>query len=82
MRRIHLDSDEEDKPGIRAYGLPKKRLQDNGLIERLHLGQDRIDDTSKSARLVNIFNQLAQCFEIDDLNFLNLHFNITLALGI
>lgn len=53
VRRIHLDSDEEDKPGIRAYGLPKKHLQDNGIIERLHLGEDRIDDTSKNGRLVN-----------------------------
>lgn len=52
VRRIH--SDEEDKPGIRAYGLPKKHLQDNGVIERLHLGEDRIDDTSRSGRLVNI----------------------------
>lgn len=55
VRRIHLDSDEEDKPGIRAYGLPKKHLQDNGVIERLHLGQDRIDDTSRSGRLVEAY---------------------------
>ena len=63
VRRIHLDSNEEDKPGIRAYGLPKKHLQDNGIIERLQLGEDHIkDDILKSGRLVNIlFNQLI-CF--------------------
>ncbi|XP_018375068.1 PREDICTED: uncharacterized protein LOC108768887 [Trachymyrmex cornetzi] len=56
VRRIHLDSNEEDKPGIRAYGLPKKHLQDNGIIERLQLGEDRIrDDTFKSGRLVEAY---------------------------
>lgn len=54
VQRIHLESDEEDKPGIRAYGLPKKSLQDNGIIERVHLGKDRIDDVLKNSRLVNI----------------------------
>ncbi|XP_018337105.1 PREDICTED: uncharacterized protein LOC108745443 [Trachymyrmex septentrionalis] len=56
VRRIHLDSNEEDKPGIRAYGLPKKHFQDNGIIERLQLGEDRIrDDTFKSGRLVEAY---------------------------
>jgi len=56
VQRIHSDSDVEDKPGIRAYGLPKKYLQDNGVIERLHFGEDHTDDL-KSGRLVrNIFN--------------------------
>lgn len=56
VQRIHSDSDEEDKPGIRAYGLPKKYLQDNGVIERLHFGEDHTDNL-KSGRLVrNIFN--------------------------
>ncbi|XP_011163424.1 uncharacterized protein LOC105198420 [Solenopsis invicta] len=55
VRKIHLDSDEEDKPGIRAYGLPKKHLQDNGVIERLYLGEDHVDDTSKSGRLVEAY---------------------------
>lgn len=54
VQRIHLESDEEDKPGIRAYGLPKKNLNDNGIIERVHLGEDRIDDVLKNSRLVNI----------------------------
>ncbi|KYQ60709.1 hypothetical protein ALC60_00334, partial [Trachymyrmex zeteki] len=55
VRRIHLDSNEEDKPGIRAYGLPKKHLQDNGIIERLQLGEDRIDSSLKSGRLVEAY---------------------------
>ncbi|XP_012528077.1 uncharacterized protein LOC105832032 [Monomorium pharaonis] len=55
VRKIQLDSGEEDKPGIRAYGLPKKNLQDNGAIERLHLGEDHIDDTLKSGRLVEAY---------------------------
>ncbi|KAL6267834.1 hypothetical protein P5V15_000906 [Pogonomyrmex californicus] len=55
VRRIHLDSNEEDKPGIRAYGLPKKRLQDDGIIERLHLEDDRIDRTSRNGRLVEAY---------------------------
>lgn len=54
VRRIHSGSNEEDKPGIHAYGLPKKSLQDNGVIERVNLGEDRIDDASKNGRLVNI----------------------------
>lgn len=53
VRRIHSD-EEGDKPGIRAYGLPKKHLQDNGVIERLDLRESRMGDTSKSGRLVNI----------------------------
>lgn len=63
VRRIQLDS-EEDKPGIRAYGLPKKRLQDNGVIERLHFVEDRrIDDTSKSGRLVEAYGILKNKME-------------------
>ncbi|XP_011881030.1 PREDICTED: uncharacterized protein LOC105569288 [Vollenhovia emeryi] len=53
VRRIH--SDEENKPGIRAYGLPKKHPQDYGVIERLHFGEDHIDDTLKSGRLVEAY---------------------------
>ncbi|KAL6422657.1 hypothetical protein ACFW04_010712 [Cataglyphis niger] len=55
VRRIHLGSNEEDKPGIHAYGLPKKSLQDNGVIERVNLGEDRIDDASKNGRLVEAY---------------------------
>ncbi|KMQ91933.1 hypothetical protein RF55_8144 [Lasius niger] len=55
VQRIHLESNEEDKPGIRAYGLPKKHLQNNGVIERVHLGEDRIDDASRNGRLVEAY---------------------------
>lgn len=59
VQRIHSDSDEEDKPGIRAYGLPKKYLQDNGVIERLHLGEDRTDNMKSGRLVINIvFNYL------------------------
>lgn len=51
VQKIHTESSEEEKPGIHAYGLPKKRLQDNGVIERVHIRE--IDD-SKSGRLVSI----------------------------
>ncbi|XP_070521389.1 uncharacterized protein [Cardiocondyla obscurior] len=51
--KVHFD--EENEPGIRAYGLPKKHLKDNGIIERLHLVEDRIGDTSKSGRLVEAY---------------------------
>jgi hypothetical protein len=55
VQRIHLNRDsEEDKPGIRAYGLPKKHLADNGAIERVLVQRDRVDDASRSRRLVNI----------------------------
>lgn len=54
VQKIHTEeSDEEGKPGIRAYGLPKKRLQNNGAIERVHIGESHIDD-SKNGRLVSI----------------------------
>jgi len=55
VQKIRLNHDsEEDKPGIRAYGLPKKHLADNGAIEKVHVERDRIDDASRSSRLVNI----------------------------
>ncbi|XP_011140438.1 uncharacterized protein LOC105183781 [Harpegnathos saltator] len=54
VRRIRLDS-EEDKPGIRAYGLPRKRLQDNGVIERMHVEDDGINDAPKIGRLVEVY---------------------------
>ncbi|XP_011269163.1 uncharacterized protein LOC105259120 [Camponotus floridanus] len=55
VQKIHLEFDEEDKPGIHAYGLPKKSLQNNGIIERMHLGEDRIDDVLKNGRLVEAY---------------------------
>ncbi|XP_014470201.1 PREDICTED: uncharacterized protein LOC106742088 [Dinoponera quadriceps] len=54
VRKIHLDS-EEDKPGIRAYGLPRNRLQDNGVIERVYMGEDRFNEAPKSGRLVEAY---------------------------
>lgn len=59
VRRIYFDS-EEDKPGIRAYGLPRKHLQDNGVIERLHVGEGRISNAPKNARLVDVYFRLIQ----------------------
>lgn len=55
VRRIHLESDEENKPGIRAYGLPKKRLENNGVIERVHIGEDQVDGVSRNDRLVEAY---------------------------
>ncbi|XP_070156283.1 uncharacterized protein [Polyergus mexicanus] len=55
VQRIHPEFDEEDKPGIRVYGLPRKSLQDNGIIERVNLGEDEIDDASKNGRLVEAY---------------------------
>ncbi|KAM0734586.1 hypothetical protein ACS0PU_011405 [Formica fusca] len=55
VQRIHSGSEEEDKPGIHAYGLPRKSLQDNGIIERVNLGEDEIDDASKNGRLVEAY---------------------------
>ncbi|XP_072753866.1 uncharacterized protein [Anoplolepis gracilipes] len=55
VRRIHLDFNEENKPGIHVYGLPKKNLQDNGVIERVHLGEDQIDDVSRNGRMVEAY---------------------------
>ncbi|XP_020294850.1 uncharacterized protein LOC109860277 [Pseudomyrmex gracilis] len=53
VHRIRIDSSEEDKPGIHAYGLPKKRFRDNGVIERI--GENRIDNVPKSGRLVEAY---------------------------
>jgi len=55
VQRISLSRDsEEDKPGIRAYGLPKKHLANNGAIERVDVEREHVDDASRSSRLVNI----------------------------
>ncbi|XP_012231235.1 uncharacterized protein [Linepithema humile] len=55
VQKIRTESDEEDKPGIRAYGLQKKRLQDNGAIERVYIKRESNVDDSKSGRLVEAY---------------------------
>lgn len=54
VQKIRTESDEEGKPGIHAYGLPKKHLQDNGAIQRVHIGESQVDD-SKNGRLVEAY---------------------------
>ncbi|KAG7189828.1 hypothetical protein KM043_017487 [Ampulex compressa] len=52
VRRIRFDIDDtEERPGIRAYGLPKKRLGNNGYIRRISL----TDDGSRSGRLIQAY---------------------------
>lgn len=61
VHRIRLSHDsEENIPGIRAYGLPKKRLPNNGVIERVHMEGDRSDGTLRSSRLVNIISSIRE----------------------
>lgn len=53
VEKIHINS-EEDLPGIRAYGMQKKNLKNNGYIERT-IQEDimkEVDDASRAARSV------------------------------
>ncbi|KAI4502352.1 hypothetical protein M0802_002264 [Mischocyttarus mexicanus] len=55
VRKINIESNEE-RPGIRAYGLPKKVIENNGLIEKINLpGSEMGDDKLRSARVVEAY---------------------------
>lgn len=54
VRDINIESN-EDRPGIRAYGLPRKDLEDNGLIERINVAEsERGDEHSRNSRIVRV----------------------------
>ncbi|XP_015178860.1 PREDICTED: uncharacterized protein LOC107067671 [Polistes dominula] len=55
VRKINVEPN-ENGPGIRAYGLPRKHVEDNGLIERINLVESEInDDRSRNARVVEAY---------------------------
>ncbi|KAL2726491.1 hypothetical protein V1478_006769, partial [Vespula squamosa] len=55
VRNINVESN-ENRPGIRAYGLPKTDLEDNGLIERINVAEsERGDEQSRNSRIVEAY---------------------------
>lgn len=63
VRSIRFDTaEDENKPGIRAYGLPKKHLEDSGLIERIPLEQPYPEDT-RNSRLIEAYGMAKRDFE-------------------
>ncbi|XP_014615392.1 PREDICTED: uncharacterized protein LOC106793189 [Polistes canadensis] len=55
VRKINIEPN-EDGPGIRAYGLPRKNVEDNGLIERINPAEsERGEDRSRNARVVEAY---------------------------
>ncbi|XP_047350873.1 uncharacterized protein LOC124949594 [Vespa velutina] len=64
VRNINIGSN-EDISGIRAYGLPKKDLEDNGLIERINVADsERGDERSRNSRIVEAYGMSKK--QLDD----------------
>ncbi|XP_043526373.1 uncharacterized protein LOC122537351 isoform X1 [Frieseomelitta varia] len=66
VEKIHINS-EEDLPGIRAYGMQKKNLKNNGYIERT-IQEDimkEVDDASRAARSIEAYGKMKDHLEMN-----------------
>ncbi|XP_033183578.2 uncharacterized protein LOC117153541 [Bombus vancouverensis nearcticus] len=66
VEKIHINS-EEDLPGIRAYGMQKKNLENNGYIEKKTQEEiiKDIEDTSRVARTVEAYGKTKEHLEMN-----------------
>ncbi|KAF7400319.1 hypothetical protein HZH66_005503 [Vespula vulgaris] len=64
VRNINIEPN-VNRPGIRAYGLPKTDLEDNGLIERINVAESvRGDEQSRNSRIVEAYGMSKK--QLDD----------------
>ncbi|KAK2585535.1 hypothetical protein KPH14_010177 [Odynerus spinipes] len=63
VRNIEIQPKEE-RPGIKAYGLPKKELDNNGLLEKIHLEEPQSTEVlTRNARVVEAYGMTKKRLE-------------------